>query len=123
MKQIKITAFLFAALAMSLTSCLKQGEMTTDPDKSPTVIEFANTGNNVAGSTSTYPRFNTDLGSVKTGETVKFNVNVNYAGAETAPNDITVNISLDPALLAKFNTENGTNYVAPPAAIFTLPTT
>jgi hypothetical protein len=123
MKQFKITTFLFAAVAMSLTACLKTGPMNTDPDKSPTVIEFANTENNVAGSTSTYPRFNTDLGTVKTGQTVKFNVNVNYAGAETAPADITVNLSLDPALLAKFNTENGTNYVAPPTTIYTMPNT
>src|SRR5687768_10533166 len=123
MKQFKITTFLFAVVAMSLTACLKTGPMNTDPDKSLTVIEFANTGNNVAGSTSTYPRFHTDLGTVKTGQSVKFNVNVNYAGAETAPEDITVNIAVDPGLLAKFNTENGTNYVAPPAAIYTLPST
>ena len=123
MKQFKITTLLFAAVAMSLTACLKKGEMTTDPDKSPTVIEFANTGSNVSGSTSTYPRFNTDLGSVKTGQTVKFNVNVNYAGAETAPSDITVNLALDAGLLSKFNTENGTNYVAPPTSIYTFPTT
>ena len=123
MKQFKITTFLFAAVAMSLTACLKKAEMTTDPDKSPTVIEFANTGNDVSGSTSTYPRFNTDLGSVKTGQTVKFNINVNYAGAETAPADITVNLALDAGLLSKFNTENGTNYVAPPTSIYTFPTT
>jgi hypothetical protein len=60
---------------------------------------------------------------VKAGQTVKFNVNVNYAGAETAPQDITVNLSLDPSLLTKFNTENGTNYVTPPTAIYTFPNT
>lgn len=124
MRQSKITMFLFSALVFSLAGCLKERDMNTDPDRGArNVIEFENTGDNVAGASSTYPRFGTDLKSMEAGQKVNFNVNVSYSGADVAPQDITVNIEIDPEALAKFNKENGTNYVVPPAAIFTLPTT
>jgi hypothetical protein len=122
MKQSKII-LLFSALIFGLTGCIKDGDMNIDPSKgTPNVVEFENTGDNVAGATSTYPRFNSDLGVIKDGESVKFNVNVSYSGVEVAPQDISVNVEIDPSALIKFNSENGTNYVVPPTAIFTMPT-
>jgi predicted heme/steroid binding protein len=124
MKQSKIFLFLLSTVVFSMTSCLKERAMNIDPSKgTPNVIEFANTGDNVAGSLSKYPRFTSDLGSVGAGETKKFNVNVSYSGAEAAPQDITVTLAVDPELLTQFNTENGTNYVVPPTEIYTVPTT
>lgn len=123
MKQSKII-FLFTALAFSLAGCLKERDMNIDPDKGArNVIEFENTGDNVAGASSTYPRFATDLKSMQTGETVEFNVNISYSGADVAPQDITVNLEIDPAALDKFNKENGTDYVVPPTQIFSFPNT
>ena len=123
MKQSKIYLLFFSVLLIGSTGCLKERAMNIDPSKgTANVVEFANTGDNVSGSTSKYPRFTSDLGTVGIGKTVKFNVNVSYSGTETAPQDITVNLAVDPALLTQYNTENGTNYVVPPTDIYTLPT-
>ncbi len=124
MKQIKIKALLFLAIIMGLTSCLKEDPLNIDTSQGPkNMVEFANTGDNVSTASSTYPRFTTDLGSVGSGQTVEFNVNVSYSGVEVAPQDITVNIEVDAAALTQFNTENSSNYIIPPADVFTLPTT
>lgn len=107
---------------IGLTSCLKERAMNTDPDQSPAVIAFGNTGNNVAASSSTYPGFYADLGSIAAGSSATFNINVQLDGAADAQSDITVNLGLDANALNKYNTENGTGYVAPPAAVYTIPT-
>jgi len=123
MKQLKIKALFFSAVLAGLTSCLKKDRMNIDVSQGPkAVVEFANTGDNVSASTSTYPRFTTDLGSVGTGQTVEFNVNVSYSGADVAPQDITVALAVDADALTKFNTENGTSYSLPPTDIYSLPT-
>lgn len=123
MKKSIIKPFLFSSLVMiGFSSCLKENEMTVlDPDVSPTVVEFANTGDNVAGTKSQYPRFTTDLGSLALGDTYDINVNVSYNGPEAAPGEITVSVEVDAEALIQFNTENGTSYEVPPADVFTLP--
>jgi hypothetical protein len=123
MRTTTIKSLLVFSIAVGLVSCLKKDAMVIDTDKGPkSLVEFANTGNNVASASSTYPRFNMDLGSIAPGATVEFNVNVSYSGAEVAPQDINVDLALDPDALTKFNTENSTNYVVPPSDIFELPT-
>ena len=123
MRQIKIKSLFFLTLIVGLSGCLKEDRLNIDTDQGPkSVVEFANTGVNVAAAASTYPRFNMDLGSIAPGGEVEFNVNVSYSGADVAPEDITVALSMDADALAKFNTENGTHYEIPAADIFTLPT-
>ncbi len=123
MKQIKIKALYSFLIVLGLSSCLKEARMNIDTGNGNTanVIEFANTGDNVASATSKYPRFNTDLGSIGSGESVDFNINVSYSGANTAPQDITVNLEIDPSVLTLFNTQNGSNYVVPPSDIYKFP--
>jgi hypothetical protein len=124
MKQIKIKALFSLMVLSGLASCLKEDRMNIDTSQGPkNVVEFANTGSNLASAAkSTYPRYNIDLGTVANNATVEFNVNVSYSGVDVAPQDITVNLALDPDALAQFNTENSTSYVAPPTAIYTFPT-
>jgi hypothetical protein len=122
MKSLKINSILFLVAAVGFTSCLKENPMNIDPSKGPAnIIEFANTGDNAAIAASTYPRYATDLGSIASGKTATFNINVSYSGVDNAPQDITVTLGLDTAALRKFNTENNTKYVAPPAAIISYP--
>lgn len=122
MKQIKIKAFFFTILVFCLSSCLKEANNVLDTSKGPkNIIEFANTGDNVAASSSFYPRYNSDLGVLKEGESAVFNVNVSYSGVDVAPSDITVNLAVDAAALGRFNTENKTEYEAPPSAIYSFP--
>lgn len=123
MKQMKLVTILCLTLITGLTSCLKERAMNTDASQSPSVIAFGNTENNVAASSSTYPGFYSDLGTLATGASKTFNVIVQYDGAGDAPSDITVNLALDNALLTKYNTENGTSYVVPPTAVYSIPST
>ena len=123
MKYIQIKTFIFLALILGLSSCLKEGNMNIDTTKGPkNVIEFANTGDDVSASSSTYPRFNTDLGSLAAGASATFNVNVSYSGGDVAPQDISVTLAIDAASLTLFNTQNGTDYELPPADVFSFPT-
>jgi hypothetical protein len=123
MKQVQLNILLFSALLAGLSSCLKKDAMNIDPDSgTKNVVEFANTGDNVAAATSFYPRFATDMGVVALGGSYKFNLNLGYSGADnTAPQDITVNLALDTAALSQFNRENGTNYLVPPTSVMNFP--
>lgn len=113
---------LIATTAISmLSSCLKKRETTMDGDGPRNVVEFKNTGSNTAAGTSFYPLFTQDLGSMQPGESKSFNINVSYSGADVAPSDITVQLEVDQTSLDRFNKENGTDYVIPPASVFTLP--
>ena len=124
MRHISINTFYFLALVVGLSSCLKKSDKTImDPDNAGNIIEFANTGDNVSGSSSKYPRFTTDLGSMKDGESKNFNLNLNYSGKENAPSDITLTLALDPEALALYNTQNGTDFEIPPADVFDFPET
>ncbi|HEY8659207.1 MAG TPA: DUF1735 domain-containing protein [Hanamia sp.] len=123
MKQLKIKSLFFPViLLLSLSSCLKKDPMNIDTSKGPkNVVEFANSGDNLSGSLSTYPGFHMDLPALDSGESSTFIVNVSYSGVDVAPQDITVNLSIDQATLTTYNTQNGTSYVIPPSAIFTFP--
>lgn len=110
-------------IVSSLSSCLKTNDMIgLNPAQTSNIVTFDNTGDNVASASSTYSRYATDLGAVKPGDTVAFNLNVGYEGANDAPTDIAVQIALDTAMLRLFNNENGTSYEAPPTAIYQFPT-
>lgn len=124
MRHSKIkTYFLPVLILLGLSSCLKKDPMNIDPSKgAKNIIEFANTGNDISGSSSTYPEFHIDLGSLANGASATFKINVSYSGVDVAPQDITVNLSLDQATLTTYNTQNGTNYVIPTSDIFSLPT-
>src|SRR6476660_4744244 len=122
MKQTKLVLSLLSVLALGLTSCLKEHIQNIDQNKSVSLVEFANTGSNVSAVSSVYPGFFVDLGTLATGESAKMNINVDYSGVDEAPEDITVNVELDTALLTTYNTDNGTSYVLPPSDVFTLPT-
>jgi hypothetical protein len=122
-KVFKITGFLVVASGIMLSSCLKDNPLTLDTDQTNNVTEFANTGSIATlPSGIAAPRFSIDLGSLGVGDTASFNVNVDYAGANMAPQDISVVIDIDNSLLNIYNEEHsvdGANYVTPPDDLFT----
>ncbi len=122
MKYLSNKTIAFFFMLVGFTSCLKKADGVHDEDTVGNIVEFANTGDNVASSTSKYPRFSIDLGKMEEGQEVKFNLNVAYSGANSAPQDITVNIALDQATLDLFNTQNGTDYEVPADGIVEFPT-
>lgn len=119
MKKTRILSFVVLLTAFGLTSCLKEYKNNVDLTKGPAdVIEFANTGSNAAGAKSTYPEYYSDFGVKKVGDSDSIKVNISYSGADVAPEDITVNLALDQTALDKYNSDNGTDYVAPPTSIY-----
>jgi len=118
MKNIKI--LMLGVLMISLSSCLKEGVMNTDPNYASNVIELANTGDNVT--TSGIQGYYSDLGSVAAGASKTFNINVHYTGPGNAPADVVVTLASDAATLAAYNTKNGSAKVIPPASVVSFPT-
>jgi hypothetical protein len=113
---MKNTLFLLAVMVV-LTSCLKD-HLAMDPAQSNNVIEFSNTGANVSPAGAVYPRFSSDLGSLVSGDSATFNVNLSYSGAAMAPSDITVTLQIDTAALEAYNEDQGTEYVLPPSSVY-----
>lgn len=119
MKNIK-NLFL-GLLIISLSSCLKSGDMNIDVEKYKTnVIEIANTGDNLT--VTGVPGFYSDLGVIAAGASKSFNINIHYTGPGNAPADITVTLSSDAATLAAYNTQNGVAKVVPPGTVVSFPT-
>ncbi|MBO9205483.1 MULTISPECIES: DUF1735 domain-containing protein [Niastella] len=122
MKKVQINILFFFALLVGLMSCLKKDSMNIDPDSDPkNVVEFANSGDNLATAASKYPRFYFDLGTVTLNQAVTVKINVGYSGAESASQDISVNLAFDTAALSLYNNTDGTDYIVPPTSIFKLP--
>lgn len=110
------------AVTLIFTSCLKD-HLPVDPAQSNNVIEFANTGTNASPAGAIYPRFSSDLGSLASGDSATFNVNLSYSGAKMAPTDITVTLAIDTAALNAYNTDQETDYGLPPASVYHLAST
>lgn len=121
MRNKLLNTFIFLAGVFSLTSCLKGDPINLDPARSNPVVEFNNTGSIVSGVNAAYHRYAIDLGTMEAGGSATFNVNVNYASGSAAPEDITVNLALDPAALEEYNETDGGDYETPPADVFTFP--
>lgn len=120
-KLLKIGGSLFLLTSMMFTSCLKDDSLTLDTDLTNNVTEFANTGS-IATSPSgnASPRFHIDLGSLNVGDTTSFNLNVDYAGHDMAPQDITVTVDIDESLLGVYNEEHsvdGADYQMLPSSM------
>lgn len=119
----KLSIFLIAITLLALTSCLKHDVYIQEPSQSSSVIMIAKTGDPISSSTtSLYSGYSADLGVVEVGDTIGFNINVEYGGVDDAPSDIVVNLGIDTAKLRVYNTQNGTSYVVPTnAAMYTFP--
>lgn len=121
MKHIIKKASMVVVAALALTSCVKD-HLAVDPAQSNNVIEFANTGNIVSSAGAVHPRFASDLGNLPVGDSSTFVVNLSYSGAEkAAPNDITINLAVDPAALTAYNADDEMEYALPPASAYRFP--
>jgi len=104
MKKVIIFSVMALSIAMGFTSCLKDESLTLDTSKSNNVTEFGNTGTPATLPTDgAAVRFAIDLGSLVAGDTTSFNINVDYAGAKMAPEDIQVTVDIDESLLPTYN--------------------
>ncbi|AHF17599.1 DUF1735 domain-containing protein [Niabella soli] len=100
------------------------GNIDTGNGNTTNLVEFKNTGNNMAQPSSKYPSYNKDLGVAKVGDKFAMNINVGYSGTEAAaPEDITVNLELDQAALQLYNDQNGAEFEVPPTSVYAFPAT
>lgn len=127
MKKIinKILAVSFVAITM--TSCLKDDSMVTDPDKSVgNVVEFGNTGSPTSAAGAPVFAYTPMTIDPAVAGDAKFTTSIRYAGAEdVAPQDITVEIAAAPEAVAAWNATYSTAqfpYFQLPTNAVTFPT-
>jgi hypothetical protein len=110
----------FVAMVFGLSSCLKDKALIAT-DKS-NIVEFYTTEAIASAPTELYAVY---VKSYVAGEPKTFDVTVSYSGSDVAPQDISVDVAIDEAALAKYNVKaaaNGsTEYTMLPASAFTLP--
>lgn len=102
-------------MTVGFSSCLKDDAIVGPeaPGYIPNVIELYNIAAVTSPETgSTYPRWTLAFDPQ---EEVELDLVVSYSGAETAPNDITVKIVVDPSIAATYNTDNEADYEVIPA--------
>lgn len=115
MKKINYLFTLMAGMAL-MSGCLKD-KVNLDPELSNNVIEFKNVATIVSPITAKLPLY--ILAFDKAGD-LPIPITVSYSGPEaSAPNDITVTLAVDNALVTAYNTDQSTAYEALPSALFT----
>ncbi|MBF9251824.1 DUF1735 domain-containing protein [Pontibacter sp. 172403-2] len=97
----KIKNILMLALAVSgLSSCLDEDPIF-NPDDSPNIIEIKSAGGAIQSPVdAVYPLYVNSFDIVPEAE---FPLIISYSGAGTAPQDITVNLEVDPEAMAEYN--------------------
>lgn len=108
-------------LITGFTSCLK--DRAEIGDKPQNIIEFYTTDSYVSGVNSQYAVYGKQYVAGAPGS---FDVTVSYSGTDTAPQDITVEVAVDPDALAKYNTKataiGDDTYDALPTTYYEIPT-
>ncbi len=105
-----------ALLLFGVSSCLKD-QSILDSSGTNNVIQFSNIGNIGSASASPVPFFTKSYDVVPLDSLVLI---VNYAGADYAPEDITVNISLNNDLLPQYNEFANQSFEALPSSVYSL---
>jgi len=102
------------------TSCLKDDRMVLDPEKGHNVIEFAN----VTAPTSAIdaPFVSYVPATLELVPESEFTIKFSYSGPETkAPEDIVIELGVDPDAIETFNTSEGTDLSHVPDGLYELP--
>ncbi len=117
----KILKYISVALAIPVlfASCLKD-EALIGPDAPgaiSNIIEFKNPGFIQSGTSSKLPLYLLSFDMNPTGQLV---LQVNYAGASTAPNDINVKVKLDNSLIDAYNEDQDDEFVPLPTSQYNI---
>lgn len=122
MKKI-INILVLGFLVIGLSSCLKDKDLI-GPDSDgaiKNIIEFKNIGPINSGPTAPHPVY-IPFTLKPADESAEVEVTVNYAGADVAPSDITVNLAVDPSLITTYNSKvAGAAFFAIPSTMYSLP--
>ncbi len=128
MKKYINSCIVLAGLFISMASCLKENNYPPLYGRSsPNVISFQdNGGSNGAGAgfgstTTPYPLYQFSFKLAALNDTTGFDGIVIYGPNGGAPEDITLNITVDQSALDSFNNSNSTSYTIPDPSIFSVP--
>lgn len=122
MKKLLKNIVIVLTFPILFTSCLKDKELIgPDADGSiKNVIEFKNISSITSPALAPFAVYvPTTLDPEKSDEVVV--ATVRYAGVDNAPNDITIELGVDPSIVSKYNTAQNTNYFALPSSAYDLP--
>ncbi|MGM9476419.1 BT_3987 domain-containing protein [Pedobacter sp. GSP4] len=121
MKKV-INLLILGLIATGFSSCLKDDSIIGPdaPGATKNIVEFLNPDFIGSGTSSTYALYVKSFDIAASATTV---VQVSYSGADVAPEDIRVKVGLDPAALAKYNTENAAHYTDMPTSLYSFSTT
>jgi hypothetical protein len=121
MKKILLASVLFTAVSFMVAGCLKDKGFENneyginDPDKQPAGVGFP---------FGVKPKNDVGLDVSASAQTVNGLVFVNLESGNPAPQDVTVTLTDNTtALLAAYNSANGTNILAMPTNLYTIPAT
>ena len=116
MKKLSIACYLLVAVGVS--SCLRDKDAVLDPKNTDNVIELYNVGHIESPGTSPIALY---INSFDVAPEVGFDLIVSYSGAKTAPENITVNLQVDPEVLTTYNNINKTTFTLLPSDMFSMP--
>ncbi|RZM29415.1 MAG: DUF1735 domain-containing protein, partial [Pedobacter sp.] len=83
------------------------------------IVEFYNNTPITSGSSAIFPVYTP--ATLELTPTAEFDVTVNYASVDPAPEDITVQLSVASDAVTQYNTTHTANYNTLPAAAYTIP--
>lgn len=108
----------YLVVALALTSCLKE-DPALDPDESNNVIEIYRQVPTPTASPAdaVYPLY---IAGFNIQPAAEYKVEIAYAGAGTAPEDIQVVLELDEAAMEAYNDDQGSHYEILPDDMFTV---
>ncbi|MGE9314812.1 DUF1735 domain-containing protein [Niabella sp. CJ426] len=118
----KLNFLILAVVVFILQSCLKGRDMVLDPDQVKDVIEFGDISAPTSAATAPFRLFVPMTLDPEVSE-VTLEAFVNFVGPNTAPEDITVSIGVDPAALARYNTSQNSSYNHLEVGAYEMPTT
>lgn len=122
MKKI-LNTLVLGLIVTGFSSCLKD-KAIIGPDADgaiKNIIEFKNIAPITSSPTAPFAVY-IPFTLKPTAATAEFEAIVNYAGADAAPSDITVNLTLDPSVLTTYNAKvTGAAYAAPAAGSYSFP--
>src|SRR5262245_9737837 len=113
---IKTTPVLFL-FCLFAAGCLKdkdydEGRRGNKPDKHLYIAE-------IEGPQQGF--YNVDLIATNSDTTIQTFISIRLASDQPANEDVQVTVALKPALVADYNTKNGTHYIVPASSLYTFP--
>lgn len=109
------------AVAVSLSSCLKDKAVNLGPGASPPVVEWATSAIQDAPTNAAGNLYRTYARTLAIGSSVTMRLQIDYTGTDPAPSDVVVGIGTNTAAYTAYKAKYGTTAAQLPTTAYTLP--